>query len=106
MRAADSTLNRLPGKPSEIPMVSLPLENPTNILAQTKSDITTNPFIKPVDTHCLNSNDGKNALHDIVKLYPIGDNELCLLISSDSIWFASSIEQLINLSVLSSSYSG
>lgn len=54
MRAADSTLNRLPGKPSEIPMVSLPLENPTNILSQTKSDITTNPFIKPDDTKPIN----------------------------------------------------
>lgn len=48
MRALDSTLERLPGQPSEIPMVSLPLENPTNILSQTKSDITTNPFVKPV----------------------------------------------------------
>lgn len=47
MRALDSTLERLPGQPAEIPMVSLPFENPTNILSQTKSDITTNPFVIP-----------------------------------------------------------
>lgn len=28
--------------------VKLPLENPSNILSQQKSDITTNPYIKPV----------------------------------------------------------
>lgn len=49
MRALDIKLNTLPGEPLEVPDVSLPLENPTNILTQTKSDITTNPFIKPVE---------------------------------------------------------
>ena len=46
MKSLDYTLNRLPGEPLEQPMVSLPFENPTNILSQTKSDITTNPFVK------------------------------------------------------------
>jgi hypothetical protein len=46
MKSLDYTLNRLPGEPLEEPKVSLPFENPTNILSQTKSDITTNPFVK------------------------------------------------------------
>jgi len=46
MKSLDYTLNTLPGMPLEQPMVSLPFENPTNILSQTKSDITTNPFVK------------------------------------------------------------
>lgn len=33
---------------------SLPLENPTNILTQTKSSITTNPFIKPIENIYVN----------------------------------------------------
>ena len=47
MKSLDYSLERLPGEPLEEPMVSLPFENPTNILSQTKSDITTNPLIKP-----------------------------------------------------------
>jgi len=46
MKSLDYTLSRLPGEPLEESKVSLPFENPTNILSQTKSDITTNPFVK------------------------------------------------------------
>ena len=45
MKSLDYTLSLLPGEPSEQPMVSLPFENPTNILTQVKSDIITNPLI-------------------------------------------------------------
>lgn len=47
MKSLDYTLQTLPGEPLEEPHVSLPFENPTNILSQTKSDITTNPYVIP-----------------------------------------------------------
>ena len=57
MKSLDYTLSRLPGEPLEQPMVSLPFENPTNILSQTKSSITTNPFVKePVLPEVKNPN--------------------------------------------------
>ena len=49
MKSLDYTLDSLPGNPSEIPNSSLPLTNPKPILQQTKSEITTNPFIKETD---------------------------------------------------------
>lgn len=47
MKSLDYTLQRLPGEPLDQPMISLPFENPSNILSQAKSDITTNPLIIP-----------------------------------------------------------
>jgi hypothetical protein len=46
MKSLDYTLQKLPGNPLELPNSSLPLGNPQPILQQTKSKITTNPFIK------------------------------------------------------------
>ena len=46
MKSLDYTLEKLPGNPLELPTSSLPLGNPQPILQQTKSRITTNPFIK------------------------------------------------------------
>jgi hypothetical protein len=46
MKSLDYTLERLPGNQLEYPNSALPLGNPKPILQQTKSSITTNPFIK------------------------------------------------------------
>jgi hypothetical protein len=46
MKSLDYTLDKLPGNPLELPNSRLPLGNPQPILQQTKSQITTNPFIK------------------------------------------------------------
>jgi hypothetical protein len=46
MKSLDYTLERLPGNQLEHSNASLPLGNPKPILQQTKSNITTNPFIK------------------------------------------------------------
>lgn len=46
MKSLDYTLDRLPGTPLEHQNATLPLKNPKPILQQTKSEITTNPFIK------------------------------------------------------------
>ena len=46
MKSLDYTLEKLPGNPLELPNSTLPLGNPQPILQQTKSKITTNPFIK------------------------------------------------------------
>jgi hypothetical protein len=46
MKSLDYTLERLPGNQLEHANASLPLGNPKPILQQTKSQITTNPFIK------------------------------------------------------------
>jgi hypothetical protein len=46
MKSLDYTLERLPGDQLELPNAALPLGNPKPILQQTKSKITTNPFIK------------------------------------------------------------
>lgn len=46
MKSLDYTLEKLPGNPLELPNSTLPLGNPQPILQQTKSQITTNPFIK------------------------------------------------------------
>lgn len=45
MRSSDITLESLPGSAPEIPNATLPFTNPTPILQQTKSIITTNPLI-------------------------------------------------------------
>lgn len=45
MKSLDYTLELLPGNQTEIPNLELPLTNPQPILQQTKSNITTNPFI-------------------------------------------------------------
>ena len=50
MKSLDYTLQRLPGNQLELPNASLPLVNPKPILQQTKSEITTNPFIQPTET--------------------------------------------------------
>jgi len=50
MKSLDYTLESLPGNPLEHPNAILPLNNPVSILQQTKSQITTNPFIKERDT--------------------------------------------------------
>jgi len=50
MKSLDYTLEQLPGNQLELPNASLPLSNPKPILQQTKSEITTNPFIQPSDT--------------------------------------------------------
>lgn len=46
MKSLDYTLERLPGNQLEHANATLPLSNPKPILQQTKSEITTNPFIK------------------------------------------------------------
>lgn len=46
MKSLDYTLEKLPGNPLELPNSTLPFGNPQPILQQTKSQITTNPFIK------------------------------------------------------------
>lgn len=46
MKSLDYTLQSLPGNQLEHPNASLPLANPKPILQQTKSQITTNPFIQ------------------------------------------------------------
>lgn len=46
MKSLDYTLERLPGNQLEQSYSSLPFKNPKPILQQTKSEITTNPFIK------------------------------------------------------------
>ena len=56
MKSLYYTLSELPGEPLVAPMVSLPFENPTNILTQTKSDITTNPYIKEPPFITINPN--------------------------------------------------
>ena len=50
MKSLDYTLERLPGNQLEHSNASLPLSNPKPILPQTKSQITTNPFIKETGT--------------------------------------------------------
>jgi hypothetical protein len=47
MKSLNNTLKTEPGQQFEISNESLPLKNPTNILQQQKSDIITNPYIKP-----------------------------------------------------------
>jgi hypothetical protein len=51
MKSLDYTLDKLPGDQLEIPYEKLPLSNPTPILQQPKSEITTNPFIVPSDKY-------------------------------------------------------
>ena len=51
MKSLDYTLDKLPGEQLEIPYAKLPLSSPEPILQQTKSDITTNPFIIPSDKY-------------------------------------------------------
>jgi hypothetical protein len=46
MKSLDYTLESLPGSQLELPNATLPLANPKPILQQTKSQITTNPFIQ------------------------------------------------------------
>jgi hypothetical protein len=46
MKSLDYTLDVLPGNIQEIQYAILPFGNPIPILQQTKSEITTNPFIK------------------------------------------------------------
>jgi hypothetical protein len=46
MKSLDYTLELLPGNQLEHANATLPLANPKPILQQTKSQITTNPFIK------------------------------------------------------------
>lgn len=46
MKSLDYTLELLPGNQLEHSNATLPLNNPKPILQQTKSQITTNPFIK------------------------------------------------------------
>ena len=46
MKSLDYTLELLPGNQLEHSNATLPLSNPRPILQQTKSKITTNPFIK------------------------------------------------------------
>jgi hypothetical protein len=50
MNTYKDTVQRLPGEGTEIPYAILPLNSPINILRQSKAKITTNPFIKPIDT--------------------------------------------------------
>lgn len=47
MKSLDYTLKLLPGTQVELPNTTLPLSNPEPILQQTKSNITTNPYIVP-----------------------------------------------------------
>lgn len=46
MKSLDYTLERLPGNQLEHANATLPLTNPKPILQQTKSQITTNPYIQ------------------------------------------------------------
>lgn len=50
MNTYKDTVQRLPGEGTEIPYAILPLNSPINILRQSKAKITTNPFIKPLDS--------------------------------------------------------
>jgi hypothetical protein len=49
MKSLDYTLELLPGSQIELQNATLPLSNPKPILQQTKSIITTNPFIVPTE---------------------------------------------------------
>ena len=54
MKSLYKTLDLLPGTQLELPNSSLPFHNPKPILQQTKSDITTNPFIiETIDTESI-----------------------------------------------------
>lgn len=54
MKSLDYTLELLPGTQLELPNSTLPLSNPKPILQQTKSVITTNPFIEPTEDKPVN----------------------------------------------------
>jgi hypothetical protein len=54
MKSLDYTLELLPGTQLEMPNATLPLSNPKPILQQTKSEITTNPFIIPTENTPIN----------------------------------------------------
>jgi len=60
MNSLDYTLDKLPGNPLELPNSSLPLGNPQPILQQTKSKITTNPFIKETPDIIISNNNNNN----------------------------------------------
>jgi len=49
MKSLDSIIELLPGSQLELSHSTLPLSNPKPILQQTKSIITTNPFIIPTE---------------------------------------------------------
>lgn len=49
MNTLKNTIDRLPGETGEIQYAILPFNSPINILQQTKAQITTNPFVKPIE---------------------------------------------------------
>ena len=71
MKSLDYTLERLPGNQLEHSNVSLPLSNPKPILQQTKSQITTNPFIKETGADTL-YNPTFNQINEKVSVTFIG----------------------------------
>lgn len=71
MKSLDYTISLLPGEPLEESHVSLPFENPTNILSQTKSDITTNPYIIPKEPN-INFNPNFSDINKGVSVTFIG----------------------------------
>lgn len=60
------SLENLPGE-SVKELVTLPFENPTNILSQVKSNITTNPYIQEIKEEPIKPTETKNIISNINK---------------------------------------
>lgn len=72
MKSLDYTLELLPGNQLEHPNATLPLANPKPILQQTKSEITTNPFIKETGSDEPLTNPSFNKINENVSVTFIG----------------------------------
>jgi hypothetical protein len=68
MKSLDYTLERLPGNQIEYPNASLPLDNPKPILQQTKSQITTNPFIQETNSDKPLNNPTFNQINEKISI--------------------------------------